>query len=606
LPRNAQFAKFNHLNNRHLKNVKILLRGKPGLPASCFVVPLPYLCAARNDNDMEENLKTSVLRSMGSVFEQSKNCKLNDAFLKKAEPELRSIAGYFQVSLEQALLIAVLFALNYKEYNVTLLDLVSHFNCNPMKMLEYSGHFETLFSRGILQTKGDYHKAGLPSTGESLMFNNMIVQAVVNNSPVPESAQQEPKNIIDLLEQFYLLGLQRSEEEIPTRLLFLKAEELIRTNLHYPLIKKIDDYHFCIEDTFLFIYLIWKTLSGQESVDIETALKGTIDNVPKRINYMQKLISKENELITHDLVEIAEAGFFSDAAMKLTANSAFILRESGIMIFAGAKRENIIEPATIPPVALFFNESEAKQLELLKSLLQEENFTQIRKRLQRKGLPQGITALLHGLPGTGKTEAVLQFARETGREIFKVDISQSKSMFFGESEKIIKRIFTDYRAYAKRSERMPVLLFNEADAIISKRKDVGRSNVAQTENAMQNIILEELENFEGIFIATTNLVSHLDPAFERRFLFKIEFRKPELPVKIKIWKSKLPGLSHTECETLAARYDFSGGQINNIVRKNEIHEIIYGMTVDFDNIVDYCRTESLVQHNGNRIGFTKA
>jgi len=106
-----------------LKNVKILLRGKPGLPASCFVVPLPYLCAARNDNDMEENLKTSVLRSMGSVFEQSKNCKLNDAFLKKAEPELRSIAGYFQVSLEQALLIAVLFALNYKEYNVTLLDL---------------------------------------------------------------------------------------------------------------------------------------------------------------------------------------------------------------------------------------------------------------------------------------------------------------------------------------------------------------------------------------------------------------------------------------------------------------------------------------------------
>lgn len=105
------------------------------------------------------------------------------------------------------------------------------------------------------------------------MFNNMIVQAVVNSSPVPESAQQEPKNIIDLLEQFYLLGLQRSEEEIPTRLLFLKAEELIRTNLHYPLIKKIDDYHFCIEDTFLFIYLIWKTLSGQESVDIETALK---------------------------------------------------------------------------------------------------------------------------------------------------------------------------------------------------------------------------------------------------------------------------------------------------------------------------------------------
>lgn len=191
------------------------------------------------------------------------------------------------------MLIAVLFALNYKEYNVTLLDLVSHFNCNPMKMLEYSGHFETLYSRGILQVKSDYHKAGLPSTGESLMFNYMVVQAVVNNSPVPEIVRQEPKSIVDLLEQFYLLGLQRSEEEIPTQFLFRKAEELIRSNLHYPLIKKIDDYHFCIEDTFLFIYLIWKTLSGQESVDIETALKGTFDNVPKRINYMQRLITKK-------------------------------------------------------------------------------------------------------------------------------------------------------------------------------------------------------------------------------------------------------------------------------------------------------------------------
>ena len=555
---------------------------------------------------MEENLKTSVLKSMGSVFEQSRNCKLNDAFLKKSEPELRSIAGYFQVSQEQALLIAVLFALNYKEYNVTLLDLVSHFDCNPMKMLEYSGHFETLFSRGILQSKGEYHKAGLPSTGESLIFNNMIVQAVVNNSPVPEITRQEPKNIIDLLEQFYLLGFQRSEEEITTRFLFMQAEDLIRSNLHYPLIKKIDDYHFCIEDTFLLIYLIWKTLSGHETVDIETALKGTFDNAPKRINYMQQIISKKNALITHDLVEIAEAGFFSDAGMKLTANSARILRESGITIFAEAKKENIIEPAKIPPVALFFNESEAKQLELLQSLLQEDNYAEIRKRLQSKGLPKGITALLHGLPGTGKTEAVLQFARETGREIFKVDISRSKSMFFGESEKIVKRIFTDYRAYAKRCERMPVLLFNEADAIISKRTDIRRSNVAQTENAMQNIILEELENFEGIFIATTNLVSHMDPAFERRFLFKIEFRKPKLPVKTKIWESKLPGLSRKECETLASYFDFSGGQINNIVRKNEIHEIIYGMNVDFDNIVDYCRTESLIKNTGNRIGFTKA
>ena len=129
--------------------------------------------------------------------------------------------------------------------------------------------------------------------------------------------------------------------------------------------------------------------------------------------------------------------------------------------------------------------------------------------------------------------------------------------------------------------------------------------MGQTENAIQNIILEELENFEGILFATTNLVSNLDPAFERRFLFKVEFQKPDMAVKAKIWNSKLPNLSKTECEALATQFDFSGGQINNIVRKKEIHEIVYGLSVDFNNIVDYCKTELLSKNNGNLIGFTK-
>ena len=141
------------------------------------------------------------------------------------------------------------------------------------------------------------------------------------------------------------------------------------------------------------------------------------------------------------------------------------------------------------------------------------------------------------------------------REIMKVDISQSKSMWFGESEKIIKRIFTNYRVYLKGCSRTPILFFNEADAIISKRYESGFSSLTQTENAVQNIILEELENFEGIFFATTNFAS-FDPAFERRFLFKIEFQKPDIPVKAKIWQSKLPSLSESECELLARRYDF--------------------------------------------------
>jgi len=197
-------------------------------------------------------------------------------------------------------------------------------------------------------------------------------------------------------------------------------------------------------------------------------------------------------------------------------------------------------------------------------------------------------------------------AKETNREILKVDTSSAKSMWFGESEKIIKRIFTDYRSHVKNCERMPILLFNEADAIISKRKENGNSNVSQTENTIENIILEELETFDGIFFATTNLARNLDTAFERRFLFKIEFHKPSTTVKAKIWSAKLPQLTDLECETLAGLYDFSGGQIDNIVRKNEIQEIIYGISVDFNHILGFCETELLSKNNRVKIGFKRA
>ena len=133
---------------------------------------------------MEENMKSGVLQSMGIVFEKSKNC-------------------------------------------------------NPMKMLEYGGHFETLYARGILQQQGAYPTAGLPSSCESIMFNNMVVLAVVNNKPIPEAPQYEQDNLIGLLEKFYLLGLQRSEKEISTYFLLQKAQDLLHSNLHYPLIKKI-------------------------------------------------------------------------------------------------------------------------------------------------------------------------------------------------------------------------------------------------------------------------------------------------------------------------------------------------------------------------------
>ena len=218
-------------------------------------------------------------------------------------------------------------------------------------------------------------------------------------------------------------------------------------------------------------------------------------------------------------------------------------------------------------------------------------------------MPSGVTAIFYGLPGTGKTESVMQIAKATGRKVMHVDISATKTCWYGESEKLVKRIFTDYAEKCKNEKLKPILLFNEADAVFGKRhKEVSHSS-EQTDNTIQNILLEEMEKLDGIMIATTNLAGNLDEAFERRFLFKVKFEKPTIEAKRSIWKDKMPSLSDEACEKLALQFDFSGGEIDNIVRKFTMQEVLKDVTADYDSVVKLCNSEKLCGKERKKVGF---
>ena len=129
------------------------------------------------------------------------------------------------------------------------------------------------------------------------------------------------------------------------------------------------------------------------------------------------------------------------------------------------------------------------------------------------------------------------------------------------------------------------------------------SNVAQTENTIQNIILEEMERLDGILIATTNMADNLDGAFERRFLFKIKYDKPTLEARKNIWLTKMPKLSEDDAQILANAFAFSGGEIDNIVRKSTIMEVLNGAEPDLQSLKRLCKEEKM--HGDNvRIGFS--
>lgn len=270
-----------------------------------------------------------------------------------------------------------------------------------------------------------------------------------------------------------------------------------------------------------------------------------------------------------------------------------------------SKGMNTVKHTEIVAKNLFYNKENSAQVSRLKSLLEQESYRKTCDRLKDRGLRTGFTCLFYGSPGTGKTETVYQLARQTGRDIILVNVPDIKSCWVGESEKNIKGLFDQYRKMVDRSAVAPILLFNEADAIFGIRQEGATRAVDKMENSIQNIILQEMEKLDGILIATTNLTINLDKAFERRFLYKIHFDRPDEKVKEQIWASMLPTLSEKDARGLAHDFDFSGGQIENIVRKKEIKFIIDGVDAGMEEIRDYCREEMIedVERDRKKIGF---
>ncbi len=551
----------------------------------------------------EKKTSINLLQTIGSIYDASKDSKLISELFKKIKPHLIDLSNYFGLSKKHSFLLAHIFVFNcngnYSDFN----DLAKHFNCNSVKVLTYHKDFLFLEKKGFLKKVRSTHW-NVKIAKDQFQIEEVISSAIINNLPMPKLKPIVYADILQILEKIYKLASDRDKNTMATWDIFYFAEKIIETHKKLPFIQKVRQMGLSDRDTFFFLYVCWKTIIGNEQTDLSMATDDIFDNGYEKATYVQNIMAKENDLIKNGWMEIQEARFFNDTEVKLSEKSIELLSAEKIILFTKKeKNDSIITPDKIGDKQLFFSGNEQRQLMMLEQTLNNENFLKLQKRLKDKSMPNGVSVLLYGAPGTGKTESVYQFARKTGREIMHVDISKSKSCWFGESEKLIKRIFTDFNEYSKKTKITPILLFNEADAIFSKRKDSSFSNVAQTENAIQNIILEEMEKLNGILFATTNLTCNLDKAFERRFLFKIEFSFPDIAIRSQIWKSKILYMPVEECEILAGKFNFSGGQIDNIVRKCEMFEVLNGITPGLSIITEFCNEELISKVNFPSIGF---
>ncbi len=194
-------------------------------------------------------------------------------------------------------------------------------------------------------------------------------------------------------------------------------------------------------------------------------------------------------------------------------------------------------------------------------------------RDRRKDIDAKI--IFYGVAGTGKTMTAMSLAKTLKRPLLSFDCSKILSMYVGESEKNVRKIFDDFKRLSKEAKVEPILLLNEADQFLSSRTEGVGSSADKMHNQMQNIFLEQIEKFNGILIATTNLLDNIDKAFSRRFNYKIEFKKPEFEQRVRLWQMMLPeNADYEESFNIdkLSRYELTGGQINIII-KNTAYKV---------------------------------
>lgn len=546
-----------------------------------------------------------ILDSIGRIYDKAKECRLVPEYFESVDKDLRVVAQYFNVNIKQALVMAFCTIENFKGDTVDLDDMITYFDCNPVVVISLKPDIDLLYQSGLLDRTRvqNSRRKNILTKMDQYALRPDICDALIAGKPLPALAEKKMDDLISVLAEVYALVNRRDEQTIDSDLLMAEVKKLILKNLQYPLLQAVSN--FKSEDAALFLYIVWKSLAGSGSVNLSRAAEEIFDFHHVRIRYIQEFIAGKNMLVSEKFVDKEEGVFSNDSDLVLTGKSIDLLKESGVNYVSESKKKDksILDPADLPAKELIYSADEERQVSMIREMITVEKLKIVRERLNAKNLPLGVAILLHGKPGTGKTETAFQLAKHTGRQIMKVEISQTKSMWYGQSEKIVKSIFNDYNRLLEQSPVIPILLINEADAILGKRKESPRSSVEQTDNTIQNIFLEELENFKGILIATTNLVDNLDKAFERRFLFKVRFESPAIRQKAAIWKLKLPVLTEAQCAQLAMEFNFTGGEIDNVVRKFEVSGIINEIAAGFDEIVEMCREEHIHHSRQRSIGY---
>ena len=545
--------------------------------------------------------KMDLLSAIEHIVDKAKDSQLRSDFYRKADRYIKYVSAKLELTKEQSVMLA-LFIDNCEDTSITISDLSNYVGCRMTRLIRYMNDIDVLEKREMIcccrGRRGVSYRVPMEVV-ESFARDEKYVPA--------DCSELTCHQLFEMIEEIF--GM-RNDEELSYDGMCDKINNLLDCNKHLLFVQKVKSYNLSeIDELLLILFSHLFVNNNDDNIgyrDLEFVYGREGRRLWKRVKGY--LYEGSHCLLEAKIIEYNnDNGFVNRESFKMTLQAKQdLFSELNLSTMIENKRKgNLLSAEGLVEKKLFYDSSIQSQITELGELLDDSQYRMIRSRLKESGFRCGFTCLFYGEPGTGKTETVLQLAKKTGRDIMQVNISEIKSMWVGESEKNIKQIFDSYRQKVEELKMTPILLFNEADAIIGKRKEGAERAVEKMENTIQNIILQEMETLDGILIATTNLAQNMDKAFERRFLYKVKFTKPTLEARVSIWHEMIPTLSEDETRSLAIKYDFSGGQVENIARHHAIDTILHGSSGNLlETLIRHCDNERLENNDYKKIGFS--
>ena len=532
------------------------------------------------------------------INESSKKGNIKETLIET--PEIKELLKFFNISYEELVILSILIDGGIRQEEIGIDVFLEHFGGGLSGLSDINQSLHSLISKGYVVStiKNKFSKTLIK---QNFQVDEKVYEAILYNKK--ERLEFKPaKNFTELLKNIHEIYTKRCDGCYDANTLKKLIEKELSSAKKFDELEWLNSFSdLSLEDKILFLFAAYTHQKDEEQIDLEYHIKQIEDNFSKQKSLRDSIANKTSMLIKNDLLFKSEDGFVFDEFVGLTkkASRALFQKESNKEKKFVYSTATIVLPESIVLEELFYNESEWEQINTIEKILSIEKHQQVVNQLEENGLAKGISILFNGYSGTGKTATAKRIAKITNRPLFCVDVEKVVNKWIGDSEKSTKKIFDEYYEYCKECEQTPILFFNE-DSIFSKRVEVSHSS-DRTHNSMQNILLEQMEQFTGISIVTSNHAEKLDKAFERRFLYKVEFEKPSKETQQKLLRNAFNYVSKETIENALENYSFTGGQIYNIRKKYIMQSIINDTDIN-SLFIKLCKDEIKTKTN-SKIGF---